>query len=121
VKRNPVVRAARAALTDVNTGEVWAVISVKISDGKMGSHLGRESRRGCPSPRNSQEPAERCEGAKGGLPNNAFVNPRSHKIQIRKPAPFKPKRVPLTCLPVHYKGYHLQRGTRSFVHELEYE
>ena len=85
VKCNPVARTARAALTDVHAGQIRAVISVKISDGKMSSHLGRDGRRGCPSLRNCQERAAGYEGPKGGLPNGAFVNPRSHEIQIRKP------------------------------------
>ena len=82
VKCDPVARTARTALTDVHAGKIRAVISVKISDGKMGSHLGSDGRRSCPSPRNCQERAEGYEGPKGRLRNKAFVNPRSHEIQV---------------------------------------
>jgi len=76
VKRNPVAGTARAALTDMNAGKIRAAVSVKIGDGEMGRRLGRESGRGCPSRRKSQEPAARRP--EGRLPNKAFVNPSSH-------------------------------------------
>jgi hypothetical protein len=72
-------------LTDVNAGDIGPTVSVKISDGKMGSHPRRENRRGRPPPGNSQEPAQDSADAEGGLPNKTPMNPHSHRIQIRNP------------------------------------
>ena len=85
MKRNPVARSARTALTDVNAREVRVAISVKIGDGKMGRHLSRRSRLGRPPPGKRQESAQGCEGPEGRLPNKTCVNPRSHEIQFRNP------------------------------------
>jgi hypothetical protein len=82
---DPVARILQAALTDMNAGEIRAVISIKIGDRKMARRLRRATRRGTHSPRKRKQHGECYKGPQAYPPNNAIEISRSHIIRIRKP------------------------------------
>src|SRR5258708_30961496 len=72
---DPVARIVQTALTDMNAGEIRAVISIKIGDRKMARRLHRATRRGTHSPRKRKPHPEYYKVPQAYSPNNTIQTP----------------------------------------------